>query len=368
MKKTVLLLATVFSISFSAFSQDLPPNPEPGQCYIKCLTLDEWEEKEVKVLVRPAYKVLEVVPAEYKDEEITVVVKPASKRFEYIPAVFRNETETVRVEDSYNEITIKEAEFGTDETVLTYQPKYNRYEWQTSMENCKSDDPRDCMVLCYVEYPEQKITVPIETLAADASFTKASKGGKEIQVTKKVIATPAQCKEIVIPEETRTIKTRVLVKDETVVEKVIPAEYRTEVVRELIQAGGVSVWEKIDCKLTTPNVLPIFYELGSARLTAESRNIIDKKLLALMKEKPLIRIEINSHTDSRGTAESNLDLSQRRAQSVVDYLASKGINRARLVARGYGETKLVNGCKDGVNCSEEQHAKNRRTEFRVLAN
>ena len=368
MRKSVLLLIAVICVSFVANAQDFPPNAEPGKCYIKCMTVDEWEEKEVKILVRPAYKVLEVVPAEYKDEEITVVIKPASKRYEYVPAVFRDVTEKVRVEDSYNKIFIKEAEFGTDEEVVTYQPEYNRYEWQAAMENCPSDDPRDCMVMCYVKYPEQKTTVPIQTLNADATYTKEPRGGKEITIKKKELVTPAVCKEIPIPEETRKIKTRVLVKDETVTEKVIPGEYRTEVVRELVKTGGATEWVEIDCKLTSANPLPIFYELGSARLTAESRRIIDQKLLSLMKEKPLIRCEINAHTDARGSKQSNQTLSQRRAQSVVDYLVSKGIKRNRLVARGYGETKLVNKCADGVECSEAEHAKNRRTEFRVLSN
>ena len=87
-----------------------------------------------------------------------------------------------------------------------------------------------------------------------------------------------------------------------------------------------------------------------------------------MKAKPGIRIELNSHTDARGSASANQDLSQRRAQSVVDYLVSKGISKNRLVANGFGETKLKNGCADGSECTEDQHAQNRRTEFRVLPN
>nr|MBS9767803.1 OmpA family protein [Flavobacteriaceae bacterium] len=57
---------------------------------------------------------------------------------------------------------------------------------------------------------------------------------------------------------------------------------------------------------------------------------------------------------------------QRRAQAVVDYLVSKGIQRSRLIAKGFGETRLVNKCSDGVNCSEAQHQQNRRTEFRII--
>ncbi|MEO0628760.1 MAG: OmpA family protein, partial [Bacteroidota bacterium] len=104
----------------------------------------------------------------------------------------------------------------------------------------------------------------------------------------------------------------------------------------------------------------------SARLTPDSRQIIDDNLLQLLRERPNIRIEIAAHTDSRGSAASNQNLSERRAQSVVDYLIGKGINRSRLVARGYGESRLKNRCADGVSCTEAEHAVNRRTEFRVM--
>jgi peptidoglycan-associated lipoprotein len=60
-----------------------------------------------------------------------------------------------------------------------------------------------------------------------------------------------------------------------------------------------------------------------------------------------------------------LKLSQKRAQAAVDYIISKGIEKQRLTATGFGESRLKNHCKDGVECSEEEHAQNRRTEFKI---
>ncbi|MBK8557392.1 MAG: OmpA family protein [Lewinellaceae bacterium] len=81
--------------------------------------------------------------------------------------------------------------------------------------------------------------------------------------------------------------------------------------------------------------------------------------------RPELRVEINSHTDSRASTTLTRNL-RKRALNVVDYLVSKGIKRSRLEYHGYGETQLVNQCANGVECTEEEHAANRRTEFRVL--
>ena len=81
---------------------------------------------------------------------------------------------------------------------------------------------------------------------------------------------------------------------------------------------------------------------------------------------PTIVIEIGSHTDSRSAAKANLILSEKRAKASVDYIVSKGIDKARLTGKGYGESKLVNKCKDGVKCKEEEHQQNRRTEFKIV--
>ena len=79
-----------------------------------------------------------------------------------------------------------------------------------------------------------------------------------------------------------------------------------------------------------------------------------------------VKVAISSHTDSRGSASANLQLSEQRAKAVANYLISKGINASRLVAKGFGETRLKNRCSDGLSCTEQEHAVNRRTEFRVL--
>ena len=90
------------------------------------------------------------------------------------------------------------------------------------------------------------------------------------------------------------------------------------------------------------------------------------KLATLLKKNRDIKIELSSHTDSRGDLASNQTLSQKRSEYIVNFLVSAGVNANQMVAKGYGETKLLNECGDGATCTEEQHEKNRRTEFRIL--
>lgn len=109
----------------------------------------------------------------------------------------------------------------------------------------------------------------------------------------------------------------------------------------------------------------IFYDYGKADLREESISELNK-LVEFLKNNPKAKVELGSHTDSRSSDAFNQNLSQRRAQSVVNYLIKNGIPKANIIAKGYGETQLVNRCADGVPCTEEEHQQNRRTEIKIL--
>lgn len=111
----------------------------------------------------------------------------------------------------------------------------------------------------------------------------------------------------------------------------------------------------------------IYYDFAKYNLREESKVVIDTTILKILNAYPKIIVEISSHTDSVGTDQSNMILSQNRAQSVVNYLIQKGISKDRLVAKGYGESKPIapNSNPDGSD-NPEGRQKNRRTEFRVI--
>jgi len=129
--------------------------------------------------------------------------------------------------------------------------------------------------------------------------------------------------------------------------KVIEAKIRLE--------KGIDV-----CKIL--NLKPVDFEFAKVSINPAMAKQLDN-LSHFLKDNPTINIEIRNYTDSRGSAQRNLLLSNKRANAIKRYLIRHGISYKRIKAKGYGETNLLNHCKDGVKCTEEQHAQNRRTEL-----
>ena len=111
----------------------------------------------------------------------------------------------------------------------------------------------------------------------------------------------------------------------------------------------------------------IYYESGQYAILTEGEIVLDK-VLVILNNNPLVKLDVISHTDSQGDNASNLKLSQSRSNAVIDYLVAKGISRDRLKAIGKGESEIRNRCLDGVECSDKEHEYNRRTEFKFMRN
>ena len=116
----------------------------------------------------------------------------------------------------------------------------------------------------------------------------------------------------------------------------------------------------------------IYYDFDKADLRPESKATLDT-LYKILIENPTIIIELSSHTDSRGAEDYNLNLSQRRAESCVNYLINeKAIPKERISAKGYGKSKPIEDCSKYPDCPQTQngdcpcHQLNRRTEFKII--
>ncbi|MEL7020236.1 MAG: OmpA family protein [Bacteroidota bacterium] len=129
--------------------------------------------------------------------------------------------------------------------------------------------------------------------------------------------------------------------------------FTNEIVNEPIKAGTVIVLENI------------YYDFNKSSIRAGAARELDA-LVELMQQYPSMEIEMISHTDARGSAKYNLDLSLRRAESAKRYLESRGITGDRIKTFGYGESQPRNRCSDGTDCGEEEHQYNRRTEVKIV--
>ena len=109
----------------------------------------------------------------------------------------------------------------------------------------------------------------------------------------------------------------------------------------------------------------IFFDLDKWDIREDAANELEK-ILSVLQQAPEMKIDIRSHTDARATAAYNLKLSENRAQSTRNWLIKQGIAAERLTAKGYGESRLVNHCADGVECTDAEHQQNRRSEFIVV--
>jgi peptidoglycan-associated lipoprotein len=109
----------------------------------------------------------------------------------------------------------------------------------------------------------------------------------------------------------------------------------------------------------------IYYDYDKWEIRSDAAIELNK-LVTIMEDNPSMTIELGSHTDSRGSPAYNSALSQKRAQAVVDYLTDKGVAKNRIKSKGYGESKILNKCVEGAECSEDDHQLNRRTEFKIL--
>lgn len=109
----------------------------------------------------------------------------------------------------------------------------------------------------------------------------------------------------------------------------------------------------------------IYFDFNKYNIRKDSEVEVEKVIVA-MEKYPSLKIKVNSHTDSRGEDTYNLWLSKKRAESTVNYMIAKGIAKSRLTSEGFGETKLVNKCSNGVACSNAEHELNRRSEFIII--
>jgi outer membrane protein OmpA-like peptidoglycan-associated protein len=141
----------------------------------------------------------------------------------------------------------------------------------------------------------------------------------------------------------------------------IPATDR----KDVVALFGRIEMQPIPRKNTVINIPNIYFDYNKSSIRKDSYPILDN-IVKYLNENPTIRVELSAHTDARGSDDYNYKLSHRRAKSTVKYLIGKDISSSRLRYKGYGEKRIINRCKNGVECSDDEHIVNRRVEMKVL--
>ncbi len=139
----------------------------------------------------------------------------------------------------------------------------------------------------------------------------------------------------------------------TTVGRKLSATINKTVPMQSLVAQKISSWENI------------YYDYNRSTIRKKSKETMNT-IIDIMKEYPEIRIELNGYADVRGDFMYNIELSQKRADRARDYLIKNGIAADRIVSQGLGETNILNHCKEGVECTNDEHQINRRTEFRAI--
>ena len=362
--KKILFSVAFIMIAAMSYGQDLPPNPEPGKCYVRCKTPDVYKNETVNITASPEYKKIIAYPAEYKTIQEKVLIKEAGEEILIVPAVWGTQEVTYYEKEDGTKLETQKAIFVQGFETVETKAASAKWEMSEKLPNCESSNPDDCRYWCYKPMPAEFKTMPVEKLQSDANVVKTPIPGVKKTYNRKVMVKKPTTSIVQTKPEYKTIEKTILVRDARTEEVIVPAVHRSVTKQILVKKGGLTTWKAVDCELIDNTPLPINWDFSSATLNEGAKRIIDARLLPILNDGVAVYIE--SHTDMRGTAKDNQDLSNRRAKAVTDYLISKGINVSLLFAKGFGESRLLNGCSDGVACSEAEHSVNRRTTFRVV--
>ena len=163
-------------------------------------------------------------------------------------------------------------------------------------------------------------------------------------------------------EDFITVRSSFSMEGKTIPESLLKKEMTDTTFQVIITMDRPEIGKEIS-KLYEIN--SIYYDLDKADIRTDAAEELDK-IVQFLTDNTQMNLELGAHTDARASTGYNLKLSQRRAESAVNYIIRRGIAKDRIKPKGYGEGQLINECSDGVECPEEMHQQNRRTEFKII--
>lgn len=194
----------------------------------------------------------------------------------------------------------------------------------------------------------------------------ALKSLEAIKLEEKQLAENKRKQELILEEENKKKEALAIIALNEATKKAKADEIKAEEVKKKEKVTEILKQEKDVVKDDKDRLIiktdPIYFDYNMWYIRKESKVVLGR-VVALMNKYPGMVIEIGSHTDSRGNAKFNEELSQKRANSTREFIIQSGINASRVSAKGYGESVPIIKCKTDDACSEEDHELNRRSEF-----
>ncbi|KAF2335118.1 OmpA family protein [Flavobacterium daemonense] len=219
---------------------------------------------------------------------------------------------------------------------------------------------------------KEKYTNESRTLTIDKTRNVTNDGSlalkslEAIKLEEKQIAENKRKQELLLEEEKKKKEALAIIALNEAAKKAKDDEIKAEQIKKKEKETEILKQEKDVVKDNKDRLViktdPIYFDYNMWYIRKESKVVLGR-VVALMNKYPGMVIEIGSHTDSRGNAKFNEELSQKRANSTREFIIQSGINASRVSAKGYGESVPIIKCKTDDACSEEDHELNRRSEF-----
>ncbi|MEL7264033.1 MAG: hypothetical protein AAFP69_04360 [Planctomycetota bacterium] len=246
----------------SGLSQ-LPPNPKPGECYVRVRVLAKYKTVTEDVMIRQATVRYQLVPAKFREVEERVMTNPESVRYEIIPAEYRTDRVTVVCKPEHTKLTSNATEFRDQPVNVQTEPE--RIVWKTG-ENPMGDISKMAGdILCLVVEPAKFRKVMTRVVDHTASIKKRSVAAETMEIDTQVMVRPSRVKEIPVPASYKTVRVQKMVSPAKMKEIPVPAEYEKIETRVLVSPAKM-VWRRVLCET---NVTPDLIHRLRAKLQAK---------------------------------------------------------------------------------------------------
>lgn len=223
----------------------LPPNPKPGECYVRVKAPPAYKVVKEQVLVEPAGQRVEIIPGETRSVEKKIMVKPETSRYEFVPPKFEKRQRKVEVVPERTRLVQVPAQYKTVQEKVLIKPE--EFAWKRGTDPLRQVNNTSGDIMCLVKVPAQYRTIPKSVLVSEATVREEKIPAQFATYEEVVMVEPAKTRELKVPPEYRNIKVEEVVREDK--QRVIPIEPRYATVERLVKTSAAQmVWKRVLCR------------------------------------------------------------------------------------------------------------------------